>query len=133
MSAYITNQREVDILNERLKQKENLVQDLQEELEMKDSLTVKELANEDCDSQETSDRFFSNRVPTSFSSEQELESLNYDSKRIDYPKPTENSESMSQIEAELQAELERLELNINASSLETRFSDLAEVSLNFSS
>lgn len=35
---------------------------------------------------------------------------------------------MSKIEAELEAELEMLELNINASSLDRRLSNLVEVS-----
>ncbi|OVA00803.1 hypothetical protein BVC80_9083g105 [Macleaya cordata] len=124
MSTVIANKNEVDKLNGLLKQTENLVQDLQEELEMKASLTVKELANEDDESQETNDHSFHNLVPTSFSSE--LSSLNYDAKRPEIQKaePEENSEFMSQIEAELEAELERLEMNMHSSSLETRLSGL---------
>ena len=45
-------------MNDLLKQTENLVQDLQDELEMKDSLTVKELAIEDYGSQDTCYRFY---------------------------------------------------------------------------
>jgi predicted DNA-binding transcriptional regulator len=44
-------------------------------------------------------------------------------------KAEESPEPMSKIEAELEAELERLELNINASSLDRRLSGLVEVSL----
>nr|KYP45804.1 hypothetical protein KK1_032622 [Cajanus cajan] len=46
ITCIMANKREIDKLRELLKQTENLVQDLQEELEMKDSMTVKELQNE---------------------------------------------------------------------------------------
>ncbi|KAI3970801.1 hypothetical protein MKX01_024448 [Papaver californicum] len=119
MSTVVANKREVDKLHGLLKQTENLVQDLQEELEMKDSLTVKELPNEDDESQETNDHSFHNVGLTSFSSE--LSSLNYGDKRSDTQKlELEENSEMMKIEAELEAELERLELNMQASSLEGR-------------
>ncbi|CBI15120.3 unnamed protein product, partial [Vitis vinifera] len=96
--SQISNKREVDEMKELLQRTENLVQDLQEELEMKDSLTVKELANEDYESQYTHDHAFE-----------------------------ENSELMSKIEAELEAELERLELSMNSSCLERKLSNLVEL------
>ena len=64
---------------QELKQTENVVHDLEDELEMKDSLIVKE---------------------------------------VDTEKAAENSESISNIEAELEAELERLEINMNTSNIE---------------
>lgn len=106
MSTVMANRREVDKLNQLLKQTENLVQDLHEELEMKDSLTVDVLAHENCDSQEDNNQHFANQ-----------EDLKLDMK----------SESMSKIEAELEAELERLEQNMNTSSLERRLSGLIEL------
>ncbi|KAF8399596.1 hypothetical protein HHK36_015465 [Tetracentron sinense] len=131
MSTVVANKREVDKLNGLLKQTENLVQDLQEELEMKDSLTVKELVNEGYELQETNDSSFHNRESNVFSPEQELdESTKYDNNETDGQK-AENSESMSKIEAELEAELERLELNMNASSLERRLSALIEIDPDF--
>lgn len=124
------NRREVDKLKGLLKQTENLVQDLQEELEMKDSLTVKELANENYESQETYDNSFHDRATNSCSLEQNIDnSTRYDGKELYYEKVKESSESMSKIEAELEAELERLGLNMNVSNMERRLSDLVEVSL----
>lgn len=84
-------------LDKLLKHKENLVQDLQEELEMKDSLTVKELAVEDYESQDNS-----------------------------FDKMAEE-ESLSKIEAELEAELERLESNMNSTRFEAKLSNATEV------
>lgn len=43
-------------------------------------------------------------------------------------KTAENSESISKIEAELEAELERLEINMNSSNIVTKLSDDFEVS-----
>lgn len=43
-------------------------------------------------------------------------------------KTAEKSESISKIEAELKAELERLEINMKSSNIETRLSDVFEVS-----
>ncbi|XP_010483765.1 PREDICTED: uncharacterized protein LOC104762215 [Camelina sativa] len=88
MSSFMANQAEVSKVKQELKQTENLVHDLEDELEMKDSLIVKE---------------------------------------IDIAKAAENSESISNIEAELEAELERLEINMNSSNTETRLSDLIEM------
>ncbi|KAF8408208.1 hypothetical protein HHK36_007352 [Tetracentron sinense] len=131
MSTVVADKREADKLNELLKQTENLVQDLQEEIEMKDSLTVKELVNEGYELQETNGCSLQNSAPNAISPEQELdESTKHDTKEPDDQK-AENSESMSKIEAELEAELERLELNMNASSLEKRLSGLVEIDPDF--
>ncbi|MCL7044382.1 hypothetical protein MKW94_018882 [Papaver nudicaule] len=125
MSTLVANKREVDKLHGLLKQTENLVHDLQEELEMKDSLTVKELPNDD-ESQETNEHSFHNVGLTSFSSE--LSSLNYGDKRSDTQKlELEENSEMMKIEAELEAELERLELNMQASSLEGKLYGLDEL------
>ncbi|KAF6171395.1 hypothetical protein GIB67_009536 [Kingdonia uniflora] len=107
ISTVMANKREVEKVSELLKQTENLVQDLQEELEMKDSLTVKELANEDCEI-----------------------SSKYDKVQNDQ-KCEEKLVSMSEIEAELEAELERLELNMNSSCLQRRFSGIDEIDPDF--
>lgn len=129
ISSFITNKREVDKLKELVKQTENLVQDLQEELDMKDSMTVKELANENYESQDTCNNSY-DRAPTVFSPELHMDgSTKNDGKILYDQKAEESSEPMSKIEAELEAELERLELSINASSLDRRLSDLVEVSL----
>ncbi|XWS37272.1 hypothetical protein CRYUN_Cryun19dG0029100 [Craigia yunnanensis] len=132
ISSYTGNRREVEKFRGLLKQTENLVQDLQEELEMKDSLTVKEIANENYESQEKYDHSFHDRATNSSSHEQNIDnSTRYDGKESYYEKVEESSESMSKIEAELEAELERLGLNMNVSNLERRLSDLVELDPDF--
>ena len=53
-----------------------------------------------------------------------------DSKESYHQKVEQSLESMSKIEAELEAELERLGLDMNASSLEGKLSELVEVRIN---
>lgn len=131
LSSFLANRREVDKLNGLLKQTENLVQDLQEELEMKDSLTVKELAVEDFESlDDAHEDSFNNKGPNAFSREINLDGpTKDDNKEFHYPQ-TEN-ESLSKIEAELEAELEMLELNMNSSTLEGKLSNIVEFDPDF--
>lgn len=113
LSSFLTNKHKVDKLNELLKQSENLVQDLQEELEMKDSLTVKELVVEDYESQDTQNDSFNSGPLHAFSPEEKRDNCHkeyYDQKKTD-------AESFSKIEAELAAELEMLELNMSSRKL----------------
>lgn len=131
--SQISNKREVDEMKELLQRTENLVQDLQEELEMKDSLTVKELANEDYESQYTHDHAFGSEANEDYESQDAHEhachngpSNRFSSEPCDQ-KAEENSELMSKIEAELEAELERLELSMNSSCLERKLSNLVEL------
>lgn len=132
LSSFIANRREVDKLKELLKQTENLVQDLQEELEMKDSLTVEELANENNDSLAACDNSFNGNMPKHFCLEQSKDNLAKHGGKKSYDKNAEESiESMSKIEAELEAELERMGLNMNSSSLERRLSDFVELDPDF--
>lgn len=131
IASILTNKREVDNLKEVLKQTENLVQDLQEELEMKDSMTVKELANDNYESQDTCDNSC-DRALNAFYPEMHLDgSTKYDDKKSYDQKAEESSETMSKIEAELEAELERLGLNISACSLDRRLSDIVELDPDF--
>ncbi|KAG1368646.1 hypothetical protein COCNU_14G011140 [Cocos nucifera] len=127
ISAIMSNRKEVEKLSDQLKRTENLVQDLQEELEMKESLTVEELANEACGNHghdyskaktEDSIESFKEKVPMSYFPEKETAEYN--------KLQLSNVESMSKIEAELEAELERLELNMNANSLDGRISAFDE-------
>lgn len=130
ISSLVADRREVEKLKELLKQTENLVQDLQEELEMKDSLTVKELANEN--SHDTCENSFHGTTQNPLSPLQNVDkSVNYDGIESYNEKAEESSESMSKIEAELEAELERLGVNVNTCGcgLEGRLSDLLEVSI----
>lgn len=116
------NKREMDKLKELLKHTENLVQDLQEELEMRDSLTVKELSNENCESLGISENSFFGRK------EQNLDpSAISDDKELFEQNAEQGSESLSKIEAELEAELQMLGLNIDTSSTDRRYSDFHEV------
>lgn len=128
ISTVVANKREVEKLNELLKQSENLVQDLHEELEMKDLLTVKELPGERFDNPETDQHsFFLGNPTTTFTELELLASGKCDSNDSDHQK-AEYVESMNKIEAELEAELERLELNLKETRLE-RMSDFVEVSM----
>ncbi|KAK3225820.1 hypothetical protein Dsin_005682 [Dipteronia sinensis] len=130
MSSFIANKREIDKLKEYLKRTENLVQDLQEELEMKDSTTVKELANENYGSQVSCDNSFHDSEPIYFFPEKNVDkSRKHDDEDICDEKA--ESDSMSKIEAELEAELERMGLNINACGLERRLSDFVELDPDF--
>ncbi|KAF8037406.1 hypothetical protein BT93_B0339 [Corymbia citriodora subsp. variegata] len=122
MSSVIANQKEIQKLKELLKQTENLVQDLQEELEMKDSFTVKELASENYESQDTHNDSLRDTAPTPYSLEHSVIDRRVFTKESFSPKVVETPDSMSKIEAELEAELERLGLNMNASRLERRSS-----------
>lgn len=106
------NTKEIDNLNTMLKSSENLVQDLQEELEKKDTLTVKELAKEVTGHQKPSDMVLS------------LEPVvKYDNDQVFLP----TEESRSEIEAELEIELEKLEMGMNSSVFSAKKSVLDEV------
>lgn len=122
MSSFLANKREVDKLSKLLKQTENLVQDLQEELEMKDSLTVKELAIEDYESQDTQNDAFNNGPLHAFSPEEK-----HDNYHKEYYNQKTDAESFSKIEAELEAELEMLELNMSSRRLEGKLSNVVEL------
>ncbi|KAL2519271.1 hypothetical protein Adt_15518 [Abeliophyllum distichum] len=130
MSVTMASKSEVEKLNEQLKQTQNLVQDLQEELDMKEMLTVKELANEGYHPHRTDDPSLLICEPASSCSEMEMnELIRYDSLRV-YDTNTENSELRSKIESELEAELERLEHNMKASNLE-RISTVVDLDPDF--
>ncbi|KAK9114448.1 hypothetical protein Syun_021245 [Stephania yunnanensis] len=127
ISTILANKREVDKLNELLKQTNSFVQDLQEELEMKDSLTVKELTNESYDSHGTNDHSLHSQAPNVFASSLELDKISSnDIKILEDKNLNVNSDPMSKIEAELEAELEKMELNMNSSSFYGQFSDHVE-------
>ncbi|XP_006664130.1 uncharacterized protein LOC102705124 [Oryza brachyantha] len=99
ISSILSNKNELDTLKSTLKRMENLVQDLHDELEMRDGLTVKELPNE---------------VSVEHADDESKAHL------ID-------SGPMSKIEEELEAELARLELNITSKCLEEQTFDFSEV------
>ncbi|KAK9090906.1 hypothetical protein Sjap_024083 [Stephania japonica] len=132
ISTILANKREVDKLNELLKQANSFVQDLQEELEMKDSLTVKELTNESYDSLGTNDHSLHSQAPNEFASSLELDKVSSnDIERLEDKNSYANSDPMSKIEAELEAELEKMELNMNSSSLYGQFSGHVELDQDF--
>lgn len=117
MSSIVASRRQVDRLSEKLKQAKNLVKDLQEEVEMKDQLTIQEI---DWKASSSESSGTTNETPKGRSSS-----------RCDQheTKPDmEKSEAMSKIEAELEAELERLELNMRTTSLDNIF-EFVEVAM----
>ncbi|KAI3761283.1 hypothetical protein L1987_51695 [Smallanthus sonchifolius] len=119
--SFIENKREVEKLNRLLKQKENLVQDLEEEIEMKDSLVMQELTINDHESQRT-DGSFDNGSPYSVS---------HDYNNKDSVFTEAKDDAFSRIETELEAELEMLELNMTSSTLERKISNLVELDPDF--
>ncbi|XP_010320859.2 uncharacterized protein [Solanum lycopersicum] len=95
MSAVIANSKEIEKVNEKLKWTKNLVQKLENEL------NVKEIANDDYENP--------NLCSPSMST-------------VDEPtSQAEKHESMSEIEAELEAELQRLEISLKVSTFERIF------------
>ncbi|KAK4350349.1 hypothetical protein RND71_029662 [Anisodus tanguticus] len=130
ISSFWKNRKEMDKLNELLRQSENFVQDLHEELEMKDALTVKELATEDCESQDTPNDSSNNGALQAPSPKGKLDKSPTNDDE-DYKSQKREEESMSKIEAELEAELERLELGMNSSKLEGKLAELDELDPDF--
>ena len=128
MYNIIAQKLEIEKLKESLNQSENLVQDLQEELEMKDSLTVKELVIDDS-SQDAHETSLIGKELNMFSSETDADLLMRCAN--DESASPKEVESMSKIEAELEAELERLELSMNGTTLHGKLSGAIEVSLHF--
>jgi len=125
MYSIIVQKLEMENLKESLKQSENLVQDLQEELDMKDSLTVKELVIDDS-SQDAHDTSLIDKELSMLSSEGDANMLMRCAN--DESVSPKEVESMSKIEAELEAELERLELSMNGTTMRGKLSGAIEVS-----
>lgn len=113
----MTKKQEVETLNAMLKQSENLVKDLEEELELKDSVTVKELVNESFGNQSCAQTCSDLQGPNNtIPIHSELHRTEQLYNKHSSGKAEEKSLPLSTIEAELEAELERLELNMNGSS-----------------
>ena len=128
ISTIVAIKREVDNLNAVLKQAKNLVQDLHEELKINDLYTFKELSNEDFESCGANGFSFLDHIPNASLTELEFDkSKKYDGREPDYQE-ADDSEAKSKIEAELEAELERLESNMKTYSLD-RISNDVEVIL----
>lgn len=131
LSANTSWKNEVDKLNKQLKQMENLVEDLHEELDMKEMLMVKELTDEGDLPPGENESPLSIQEPISSPSDVNVKKMNKFDSLNENEKNTENKELLSRIEAELQAELEMLEKNMKASALE-RISNVVEVRNAFS-
>ncbi|KAL1531688.1 hypothetical protein AAHA92_31801 [Salvia divinorum] len=116
-SSFMANKHEVEKMKSLLKQNENLVQDLQEELEMKDCLTVKELAADNNESTNVNNDYCTDDtvLPLSLKEKSDEKSC--------HEKPEE--QSLYAIEAELEVELQRLESSMNSSSLEGKLCNLS--------
>lgn len=126
MASLMSYRREVEKLSALLKQTKDLVQDLQEELDMKDSLTVKEIVVKGHESQDThEDTTEKDEEVDAFYSEQKFAQL-AEGQHEDCDEEAQE-ESMRKIEAELEAELATLELNMTSSTLDAQFSDLLEL------
>lgn len=130
LSSSLSNKKEFDTLKGTLKQMENLVQDLQDELEMKEGLTVKELPDEtsgEHDGKVSTVNFFIT-LCNLFKAKAYVYLSTYLLVIDDNSKVREvDPEPMSKIEAELEAELARLELTITTKRLEEETSDFNDV------
>lgn len=116
-SSIMVNKKELDNMNAQLKQKENLIQDLHDEIEMRDGITLKEVSNEDNQSSEFTNHFSDWELVVLSSKHDLEESIKHSSKKLN-DQDVDNPELMSKIEAELEAELEKLDLNITSSGLD---------------
>lgn len=125
-SSVLSNKIEVENLKKLLKDNKNLVQDLHEELEMKDLLTVKDLGNETDGNKELEHNDLDISIDAFQNSKWDATSLKIDDHMA---KNEENPEALSEIEAELEAELERLEQNINACNIGQTTSAFIELQL----
>ncbi|GER38609.1 unnamed protein product [Striga asiatica] len=124
----LQQKREIEKLRNSLKQTEDLVEDLQEELEMKDASTLKELTVEDHESLDVRNYSYFNDPMQSASPEQKLD-CSPNNFNEDYRDRDSEEESLRKIEAELEAELDRLASNMKSCSLEGKLLNAAEVSL----
>ncbi|KAH6807253.1 hypothetical protein C2S51_028361 [Perilla frutescens var. frutescens] len=121
---------EVDKLNRQLMQMQNLVQDLHEELDMKEMMMVKELDMEGVLPPGEEDTPLSTEEPVSSPSLVKAGKLSKTDGVKANDKKAENLELLSRIEAELQAELEMLEQNMKESELK-RISNVVELDPDF--
>ncbi|KAH9318441.1 hypothetical protein KI387_020210, partial [Taxus chinensis] len=128
MSTIMSSMRETERLSILLRQREELVEDLEEELEMRASWTVKDLTDEAHNFLETS------RYPLGKEqgkSDASLDGLSKETREVDertsVRDPVKNMENMTSVEAELEAELEKLELNSHASKHRRKFSGIIEI------
>lgn len=110
VATMIADGNEVTNLNDQLKQANSLVQDLQEELEMKEKLTVTDLADEESQSLTRNNISLCNQEP---------ESDKHEASENEIIEARDHLLS-SEIEAELEAELERLELNMKSSVMDIK-------------
>ncbi|XP_073130729.1 uncharacterized protein [Henckelia pumila] len=118
LSAKTASKRQVDGMKMQLMQTQNLVQDLHDELNMKEMITVKEIVNEGYyQPPRKNDSPSSVREPIASPNKEAKESTKFDSSKAGDDN-AENRKLRSKIEEELQAELEMLEHNINAPALE---------------
>ncbi|XP_059317195.1 uncharacterized protein LOC132067839 [Lycium ferocissimum] len=120
VSAIIANRRETEKLNEKLEWTKNLVQELEEEI------TVKELSNDDYENPNSFSPSMSAVELLSTSSDIQVNEPTRQTSENTDPVAAEKHESMSEIEAELEAELERLEMSLKVSTFEM-ISDFVEL------
>lgn len=116
IATIIADGKEITNLNEQLKQANSLVQDLQEELEMKEKLTVKDLADEESLSLTKNNASLCNQelIPSFPEPESDMHAASENEIEAG------DHFLSSEIEAELEAELERLELNMKSSVMDIK-------------
>lgn len=126
MFAIISSRKEIERLNYLLRQSEELVEDLEEELKMHDSLTVKDLTGEVHNCVETwRDPFAEGHGTRHTSSSDKLPEVGCEiGERTTIEESEKRMQNMTRVEAELEAELERLELNLKH---QRKFSGLSEI------
>lgn len=125
MFAIMSSRKEIERLKYLLRQTEELVEDLEEELKMHDSLTVKDLTGEAHNAVETWRDPFAEGHGTRHTSSDKLPEAGCEiGERTPIEEPEKRMENMTRVEAELEAELERLELNLKH---QRKFSGLSEI------
>lgn len=126
MFAIISSRKEIERLNYLLRQTEELVEDLEEELKMHDSLTVKDLTGEACNCVETwQDPFAEGDGTRHTSSSDKFPEVGCEiGERTTIEESEKRMQNMTRVEAELESELERLELNFKH---QRKFSGLSEI------
>ncbi|GLJ16140.1 hypothetical protein SUGI_0269100 [Cryptomeria japonica] len=128
MSTVMSSRREMERLTCLLRQREELVEDLEEELEMRGSWSVKDLTDDARICLETWRNPLGKKQGQSDAS---LDALSNEACEVDgrasVRDPDKKMENMTSVEAELEAELEKLEFNLHSSKHQRKFPGINEI------
>ncbi|XP_057844878.2 uncharacterized protein LOC131054387 isoform X2 [Cryptomeria japonica] len=131
MSTIMSSRREMERLTCLLRQKEELIDDLEEELEMRGSWTVKDVTDEARNCLETWQHPLGKKQEQGASS---FNALSNEVCEVDERTSGKNSvkikKNMTGVEAELEAELEKLEFNLHFSNHQRNFLGINEIDPN---